>query len=623
MLGVTPFGRSQKETDVPVLSALRTGHAQSSVFRTATGSHGSGSHEPGGAIGAVSVMLRLTVLAAGLSAGLALPGLAQPAATGHSDAGAYLAMREAGLSRNYPAMVPFLERLIADSPDASALREQLIAAYLALGEVEKAVAAAEQQLEHESNSSSAGLVLVADAFARRDFDRVLSLLDGAGQGNLLLDGLARAWAEMGQGSVSDALATLDEIERVPGAEAFAAFCRALILALVGDAEGALAILEAPDGIGSVLDRRGSVAYAQLLGQVDRFDDALEVIAQRFSDSAAPQIDRLRSAFQAGEALPFDLVTDPAQGMAEIYALMASVLLSPDNGTDTLIYAQAALAIRPELSDARILIGQVFDDMGQHALAAEAFSAVAEDDGFALVAQLGLAQTLEAQDDLEAAIAVLQEAVSAHPESRIARQVLGDFLRRDGQHEAAIDAYTAAIEGLQQDGRAVDWRLWFSRAVAYERAGNWPPAEADFRAALAIEPDQPTVLNYLGYSLVERREKLEEALEMIERAVAGEPESGYITDSLAWALFRLGRHEEALPVMERAVSLLPQDAILNDHLGDIYWAVGRKREARFQWRRALSFGPHEDLDMDRVRRKLEIGLDRVLQEEGADPLHPGD
>ena len=532
-------------------------------------------------------------------------------------------MREAGLAQDYTALIPYLERLVDASPDAVGLREQLVVAYLAVGRFAEAVAAAEQQLEHDSDSASAGLVLMADAFARQDHDRVLSLLDMGGQGNLLLDGLARAWATMGQGSVSDALATLDRLEGIPGAEAFAAFCRALILALVGDAEGALAIFEAPDGIGAVLDRRGSVAYVQLLGQVDRFDDALEVIAQRFPARADPQIDRLRNSFQDRQSLPFDLVTNPAQGMAELYALMASVLLSPQNGTDTLIYAQAALAIRPELSDARILVGQVFDDMGQHELAAEAFSAVATDDSFALVAQLGLAQTLEVQGDLDAAIAVIQAAVAAHPDSRIAQQLLGDFLRRAGQHEAAIDAYTAAIEGLQQDGRAVDWRLWFSRAVAYERAGDWPPAEADFRAALAIEPDQPTVLNYLGYSLVERREKLEEALEMIERAVAGEPESGYITDSLAWALFRLGRYDEALPVMERAVSLLPQDAILNDHLGDIYWAVGRKREARFQWRRALSFGPHEDLDMDRVRRKLEVGLDRVLQEEGADPLHPGD
>ena len=137
-------------------------------------------------------------------------------------------------------------------------------------------------------------------------------------------------------------------------------------------------------------------------------------------------------------------------------------------------------------------------------------------------------------------------------------------------------------------------------------------------ALQLNPEEPHVLNYLGYSLVERREKLDEALDMIERAVAAEPDNGYITDSLGWAFYRLGRYEEAVPVMERAVELASTDPVINDHLGDVYWAVGRVREAEFQWRRALSYAPSDDLDLDRVRRKLEVGLDQVLIDEGAEP-----
>jgi len=127
-----------------------------------------------------------------------------------------------------------------------------------------------------------------------------------------------------------------------------------------------------------------------------------------------------------------------------------------------------------------------------------------------------------------------------------------------------------------------------------------------------------VLNYLGYSLVEKQEKLEEALEMIERAVEARPDSGYIVDSLGWALYRLGRYEEAVGHMERAAELLPVDPIVNDHLGDVYWAVGRRTEARFQWNRALSFDPEPE-EAERIRRKLEVGLDAVLAEEGAEPL----
>jgi Flp pilus assembly protein TadD len=149
-------------------------------------------------------------------------------------------------------------------------------------------------------------------------------------------------------------------------------------------------------------------------------------------------------------------------------------------------------------------------------------------------------------------------------------------------------------------------------------GDWPGAEADFRAALALRPGQAQVLNYYGYSLVERRERLDEALAMIEEAVRAEPQNGAIVDSLGWALFRLGRHEEAVVHMEQAAALEPSDPVVNDHLGDVFWAVGRKREAAFQWRRALSFGPDE-AEAQRIRRKLEIGLDAVLAEEGAPPL----
>ena len=156
-------------------------------------------------------------------------------------------------------------------------------------------------------------------------------------------------------------------------------------------------------------------------------------------------------------------------------------------------------------------------------------------------------------------------------------------------------------------------------ISHERLKNWDNAEADFRRALDLNPDQPQVLNYLGYSLVERREKLDEALDMIERAVAARPDSGYIVDSLGWVLFRLGRYDEAVEHMENAGELMPVDPVVNDHLGDVYWAVGRAREAEFQWKRgAVLHRPRRHgwrSRPDRIRRKLEIGLDAVLAKKG--------
>ena len=160
-----------------------------------------------------------------------------------------------------------------------------------------------------------------------------------------------------------------------------------------------------------------------------------------------------------------------------------------------------------------------------------------------------------------------------------------------------------------------WAFYYARAIARERQNHWPDAEADFRFALKLFPDQPLVLNYLGYSLVEKQQNLPEAQAMIEKAVAQRPDDGYITDSLAWVLYRVGKFEEAVEPMERAVELLPVDPVLNDHLGDVLWMVGRKREAEFQWKRSLSFGPDEP-GAERIRHKLDVGLDVVLAEEAA-------
>jgi tetratricopeptide (TPR) repeat protein len=213
--------------------------------------------------------------------------------------------------------------------------------------------------------------------------------------------------------------------------------------------------------------------------------------------------------------------------------------------------------------------------------------------------------------------VLTALAESRDELMIVQLSLGDQYRRMDRWEEAAAAYDRALDRVNHRRQPPLDHLLQSRHRAAQH-DRWDGAEADFRKSLELNPDQPLVLNYLGYSLVERGEKLDEALEMIERAIAGQPDSGFIIDSLAWALFTLGRYDEALDPMERASILEPVDPIVTDHLGDVYWAVGRKREAEFQWHRALSFEPEEDLAI-RIRRKLEVGLDAVLAEEGTPPL----
>jgi len=413
------------------------------------------------------------------------------------------------------------------------------------------------------------------------------------------------------------VAGFDKLATSPGLEAFGLYHKALALASVGDFESADNILSGREAGQIALMRRGAVAHAQILSQLERNPDALALLEQAFGTGADPQIDALRARLEAGEPVPYDVVTGPVDGIAEVFFTLSTALRGEAEDGYTLIYARAAAYLRPDHSEATLLAAGLLENLGQNALAGETYGKIAPGDPTYHVAEIGRANTLIAEDKTEAALEVLQALTRSHGQFIEVQAALADALRRQERFTDAIPVYTKAID-LVPEPEQRHWTLFYSRGISNERAGNWPEAEADFRRALDLNPDQPQVLNYLGYSFVDRGENLDEALGMIERAVAAQPEAGYIIDSLAWALFRLGRYEEAVEPMERAALLEPVDPVVTDHLGDVYWAVGRKLEARFQWHRALSFEPEED-EAIRIRRKLEVGLDAVLAEEGAKSL----
>jgi tetratricopeptide (TPR) repeat protein len=312
------------------------------------------------------------------------------------------------------------------------------------------------------------------------------------------------------------------------------------------------------------------------------------------------------------------------GSAEVFYSLAGALSAEGNDDLTLLYSRVTEYLRPDHIDAILLSAELLDTLGQHELAIETYDKVPTDSAFYHIAAMGRAEALRTQDRLEEAADVLKGLSQSHATLPLVHATYGDLLRQMEDFDAAAEAYGHALTLYDAESEQ-QWFIYYARAITYERQDQWEAAEADFRKALALNPDQPQVLNYLGYSLVQKKIKLDEALDMIERAIAARPNSGYIIDSLGWALFKLGRYDEAVPHMERAAELMSIDPVVNDHLGDVYWAVGREREAEFMWKRALSFVDWEDaseeVDGDRIRRKLEIGLDRVLADEGAAPLLP--
>jgi tetratricopeptide (TPR) repeat protein len=149
-------------------------------------------------------------------------------------------------------------------------------------------------------------------------------------------------------------------------------------------------------------------------------------------------------------------------------------------------------------------------------------------------------------------------------------------------------------------------VYFARGVCYERLKKWDLAEKDFMEALKLNPDQPDVLNYLGYSWIEMGKNVEEGIRMVTKAYELKPEDSHILDSVGWGWYKLGNYENALKFLEAAITQMPYDATVNDHLGDTYWRLGRMTEAKYQWRRALENNPEKKY-IDPLKSKLERGL----------------
>ena len=361
-----------------------------------------------------------------------------------------------------------------------------------------------------------------------------------------------------------------------------------------------------------------IAHAQVLSQLGRNEAALELMEKAFTRDLDPELAAIRDRLEAGETLPFTVIRSADDGLAEVFLSVAGALKGETTDSYTLLYSRASEHLRPDdNTEALLLSAELLDQMEQYELATRTYDRVKQDDPAFHAAEMGRAEALRRSGKVEAATEVLRQLAKSRPEILGVHIALGDILRGQEAWAASEAAYDKAIALFESD-LETHWVVYYARGITRERLKTWDAAESDFRKALELRPNQPQVLNYLGYSYVEMGENLDEALDMIERAVAERPDSGHITDSLGWVLYRLGRYEEAVGHMERATELLPVDPIVNDHLGDVYWAVGRQLEARFQWKRALSFDPEEE-DAARIRRKLELGLDAVLAEEGAEPL----
>lgn len=554
-----------------------------------------------------------------MAAAFAVSGVSSAGGEVSGNAGAYLSAQVAAADADYNAAALWYGRALVLDPTNTTLLEGAVIANIAIGEFGPAADAARKLVDGKDKYQTAYIAILAEAAKAADYASIQKNLEAGQTVGTLVDQLVAAWAALGQGHMGDALSGFDKLAKTKGLEAFGLYHKALALAQAGDFEGADAILSGRAGGNLTLIRRGVIAYAQILSQLERNPEALELLNVSFGNAQDPELVDLKRRLSAGEPVPFDVARNATDGLAEVFFTVAVALSGEANHGYTLIYARTAAFLRPDHTEAVLLAAGLLELQGQHDMATQAYALVPPTNPAFYVAEIGRADATYAAGRKEASIEILQALARSHGQIPSVHTALADALRRDEHFVAALKSYDTAISMFATPG-AAQWVLFYARGICHERQGDFPAAEADMRRALELQPGEPQVLNYLGYSFVDRGENLDEALDMIQSAVAARPDSGYIIDSLAWAYFRLGRYQEALAPMEQASLLEPVDPIVTDHLGDVYWSVGRAREAEFQWHRALSFNPTEK-DAARIRLKLELGLDVLLEKEGAAPLVP--
>ncbi|MBA3447836.1 MAG: tetratricopeptide repeat protein [Pseudaminobacter sp.] len=537
--------------------------------------------------------------------------------------GAYLAARVAEVDNDLESAIAYYKRALAFDPDNQELQQSLMLTLISQGRFDEALPYAEKLKTVPEVERYSRVALAVEAFRKKEYPAAEAWLKLAVEADLdrLISTVMTAWAKAGAGDSKDALAALEDLEGPEWFELFSVYHSALIAEAGGLADEADAAYKAAiDNVaaGSAAPEtwlRAAEAYASfLVGRGDK-EAALAVIdkADDFSAGRLPLVS-LREKIENSEPVP-PLVETPSDGASEILLNLGAALNRGGGEPFVRLYLHYALALRPDSDVVLLQLAAVAEQQENAEEAIALYRRIPQASPLKRAADLQLGLNLADLDRHDEAIGHLKRLVESDRDDMRAYLALGGVYASQENYRAAADIYDEAVERLKAPV-AANWNIFYQRGIAYERLKEWPKAEPDFRKALELFPEQPQVMNYLGYSWVDMNINLEEGLDMIRRAVDLRPSDGYIVDSLGWAYYRLGRFEEAVVELERAVSLKPDDAVLNDHLGDAYWRAGRKLEATFQWSHARDMKPEPEI-LAGVLKKLQEGMPPMVGKAAAE------
>jgi Flp pilus assembly protein TadD len=472
-------------------------------------------------------------------------------------------------------------------PTDGDLFSRAIAANLQAGDVATAVRLA-KVASPTLRTEDAALALAADAFAQgRYSDVTRALAERNFQPSLrIFASHLSAYALIAQGKREEAVDLTSRASGIPVLDKAALMSRAMVLDAAGrGSEAGLLFQSALNS--NVSWPIGVRFYGDWLVANDKKPEAITMY-QRLVQAGGVEASGFAASLakvQSGSSKPpkLDLRATAAAGLVTIAQSLAA---EGRGGAPTSLFNLIA-HLDPRSDGAAIALANQLISESRGDLAKPLLTRIGIASADYLPARTELVW-LVFKDNQQEAVNLAREAVRNLPNDLAASRLLADVLAANRDDREAEAIYSSLIDKSKAAGQSNEeaWPLYFGRGGTRERQGNWTGALTDLRLAKTAAPNQPNVLNYLGYALADRGESIDEALVMLRTAVRLRPRSGSILDSLGWALFRAGRYEEAVATLESAASLSPALAEITEHLGDAYWRSGREDEARMEWERTL-------------------------------------
>lgn len=524
-------------------------------------------------------------------------------------AGHYLAGRFAAARDDLDMADKHMYKALSLDPENAYLIQRTFPSSLGSGNIKNALSLAEKTAGGNPVIAHLGFsLLIADAFKAQDFEKAQTSLDRLEVSNFghYLKPITQAWIYAANGQTDESLALMkQQIQEYPSLKALYYSHMAMVYDYNDQIE------EAAKYYRKSLDEHFSARTAWLAGalfertnQLDQAKLIYQELQENYPQTTFTSLALARIA--QGKIKEKLRKVEPRDGVMSGLFDLASVLQQEGSARLALLYGQVASYLVPDDPFLVLLMGDIEYQSNNLTNALNSYKMIKPQSDFYVMSQIRLAKVYEEEGELDKAITILEKLSDNADVSENILMNLGDLLRRNEQFDRAIPYYTKVIDSFDGQFTADHWELFYARGVAYEQKGDWPKAEADLKQALILEPNQPYVLNYLGYSWADQGIHIDLALDYIQKAVQARPNDGYIIDSMGWVLYKLERYEEAVLFLEQAVAQVPGDPIINDHLGDAYWQVGRRLEAGFQWQRALD-NSEDPEQIAEIETKLIEGL----------------